>query len=242
MTLVGDPGQASQPGAVATWDDVLALVPTHNPPNFVTLSVNYRTPAEVMDVASRLLAVAAPTIEPSHSVRATGEQPRFISVASDSLITETVAAVREAVARTGTIAVIAPTELHAVARRCPRRIRRGYGCGRSARCRGRGARRNCRKGSRVRPRRRRGAEPLGHTRSRPGCGCCTSRSHGRPSRSRSCTRNRCPRDSGRITRSLRERASRSGYPAEQRAGPERPGRSDRRGAEPGVDPASGSTA
>jgi hypothetical protein len=114
MTLVGDPGQASQPGAVADWDDVLALVPTHNPPNFVTLSVNYRTPAEVMDVASRLLAVAAPTIEPSRSVRATGEQPRFISVAPDSLISETVTLVREAVARTGTIAVIAPTELHGV--------------------------------------------------------------------------------------------------------------------------------
>jgi DNA helicase IV len=114
MTLVGDPGQASQPGAVADWDDVLALVPTHNPPNFVTLSVNYRTPAEVMDVASRLLAVAAPTIEPSRSVRATGEQPRFISVAPDSLISETVTLVREAVARTGTIAVIAPTELHGI--------------------------------------------------------------------------------------------------------------------------------
>ncbi len=114
MTLVGDPGQASQPGAVANWDDVLALVPMYNPPNFVTLSVNYRTPAEVMDVASRLLAVAAPTIEPSRSVRATGEQPRFISVAPDSLISETVTLVREAVARTGTIAVIAPTELHGV--------------------------------------------------------------------------------------------------------------------------------
>src|SRR5439155_1286269 len=69
MTLVGDPGQASKPGAVASWDDVLSHLPTHNTTRFVSLSINYRTPAEVMEVASRLLAVAAPTVEPSRSVR-----------------------------------------------------------------------------------------------------------------------------------------------------------------------------
>ena len=111
-TLVGDPGQASRPGAVASWDTVLALMPQNYPPRFVTLTVNYRTPSEVMDVAARLLAVAAPTVEPSESVRSTGEEPRFIAASSDSLIGETVALVREAYERTGTIAVIAPDELH----------------------------------------------------------------------------------------------------------------------------------
>jgi DNA helicase IV len=113
MTLVGDPGQASRPGAIASWDDVLALLPTHNPPQFVTLSVNYRTPAEVMHVASRLLAVAAPTVEPSRSVRKTGEEPRFVATTPDTLIDETVALVRYVRARSGTVAVIAPTDLHA---------------------------------------------------------------------------------------------------------------------------------
>ena len=140
-------------------------VPTHNPPNFVTLSVNYRTPAEVMDVASRLLAVAAPTIEPSRSVRATGEQPRFISVAPDSLISETVAAVREAVARTGTIAVIAPTELHAVLADALAEFGAAADAAEALDAAGRGARRNCRKGSRVRPRGRRGTQPPGDARS-----------------------------------------------------------------------------
>jgi hypothetical protein len=111
MTLVGDPGQASKPGAVASWDRVLAHLPTHNAPRFVTLTINYRTPAEVMDVASRLLAVAAPTIEPSRSVRSTGEQPRF--VAATDVVTTTAREVRALVARTGTIAVIAPDALHA---------------------------------------------------------------------------------------------------------------------------------
>jgi DNA helicase IV len=113
MTLVGDPGQASRPGALASWDDVLAHVPERVPPQFVTLSVNYRTPAEVMDVAARLLAVAAPTVEPSESVRSTGEHPHFVATAPESLVEQTVALVRGVRRRTGTLAVIAPTDLHA---------------------------------------------------------------------------------------------------------------------------------
>jgi DNA helicase IV len=113
MTLVGDPGQASRPGALASWEDVLAHVPERVPPQFVTLSVNYRTPAEVMDVAARLLAVAAPTIEPSQSVRTTGEHPHFVATQPESLVEQTVALVRSVRRRTGTLAVIAPADLHA---------------------------------------------------------------------------------------------------------------------------------
>ncbi len=110
MTLVGDPGQASKPGAVASWDAVLAHLPTHNAARFVTLTINYRTPAEVMEVASRLLAVAAPTVEPSRSVRSTGEQPRF--VAASDVVEKADSEVRALLPRTGTIAVIAPDPLH----------------------------------------------------------------------------------------------------------------------------------
>jgi DNA helicase IV len=112
MTVVGDPGQASKPGAVSSWEEVLSHLPTHNAPRFVTLTINYRTPAEVMDVASRLLAVAAPTIEPSVSVRSTGEDPRFISVGPDQLVAVAAQHAREALALTGTVAVIAPDEMH----------------------------------------------------------------------------------------------------------------------------------
>jgi DNA helicase IV len=112
MTLVGDPGQASKPGAVATWDDVLANLPTHNATRFVTLSINYRTPAEVMDVASRLLAVAAPAVDPSRSVRSTGEHPRFVAAARDELVSTAAAEARAALDRTGAVAVIAPPAMH----------------------------------------------------------------------------------------------------------------------------------
>ena len=59
MTIVGDFGQASRPGAPSGWDEVLALLPSHDAPRQVTLTVNYRTPAEIMDLANRLLVVAA---------------------------------------------------------------------------------------------------------------------------------------------------------------------------------------
>jgi DNA helicase IV len=113
MTLVGDPGQASRPGALASWSDALAHPPQHNNARFVTLTINYRTPSEVMDVAARLLAVAAPMVEPSRSVRSTGEQPRFVMTPSYLLLEETAKHVRAALERTGTLAVIAPSTMHA---------------------------------------------------------------------------------------------------------------------------------
>ena len=112
MTLVGDPGQASKPGAVAAWDDVLSHLPAHNAPRFVTLTINYRTPAEVMDIAAQLLAVAAPSVAPSQSVRSTGEQPRFVSATPAELVDIATRHARTALSRTGTVAIIAPPALH----------------------------------------------------------------------------------------------------------------------------------
>jgi DNA helicase IV len=117
MTLVGDFGQASRPGAAGNWDDVVAQVARRGRARVVTLDVNYRTPAEVMAVANRVLAVASPGIEPARAVRATGEHPRFIAVGRDDgdmeLVRAAGAAARDGVARQGTTAVIAPPGLHA---------------------------------------------------------------------------------------------------------------------------------
>ena len=196
MTLVGDPGQASKPGAVASWDDVLAHLPTHNAARFVTLTINYRTPAEVMDVASRLLAVAAPTVEPSRRCAARASSRASSPPTPDDLVARRRASTREALARTGTVAVIAPdarctttlvaelADLGAVAgggrgarrHRSPCSTRRGQGLG-------------------VRPRRRRRAGRARHAPIAPACGCSTSRSPARPRRSRSCTPKRCPKGS-----------------------------------------------
>ena len=76
MTLVGDFGQASRPGALAELGRRASPnLPVRVPPRRVTLTVNYRTPAEIMEVANRLLPAAAPGVEPARSVRSTGAHP-----------------------------------------------------------------------------------------------------------------------------------------------------------------------
>jgi DNA helicase IV len=51
-----------------------------------TLTTNYRNPAEIADVASRILAQAAPGTEPPRAVRSTGVHPRFVSVATEDAV------------------------------------------------------------------------------------------------------------------------------------------------------------
>jgi hypothetical protein len=112
MTLVGDFGQASRTGALSNWDDVLANVPVRVPPRRVTLTVNYRTPAEIMDVANRLLPAAAPGVEPARPVRSTGAFPEVESVDAGDLTAAAARVARDASLAGGTVAVIAPRALH----------------------------------------------------------------------------------------------------------------------------------
>ena len=120
---------------------MLAHLPTHNATRFVTLSINYRTPAEVMEVASRLLAVAAPTVEPSRSVRSTGEYPRFVADAAPTTSSTTTAEhARAALDRTGTRRGDRAAGAARGDRRRARRRRRVERRGRRARRADRGAR------------------------------------------------------------------------------------------------------
>ena len=112
MTLVGDFGQASRPGALSNWDDVLANLPVRVTPRRVMLSVNYRTPAEIVEVANRLLPAAAPGVEPARPVRSTGAHPEVEFVPRDVLVKATAEAARVSTGQGGTVAVIAPDDLH----------------------------------------------------------------------------------------------------------------------------------
>ncbi len=112
MTLVGDFAQATKPGALPGWDDVLAQLPERVPPRVVTLSVNYRTPREIMDFANRLLPVAAPGIAPARAVRDGGVDPQVVTAETGEVVEAAAAAARGASRRGGTVAVLAPAALH----------------------------------------------------------------------------------------------------------------------------------
>jgi hypothetical protein len=82
MTVVGDIAQATAPWAPRRWSDITDHLPKRRPPKLVELTVSYRTPAEVVEVAARVLAVAAPELLPPTPVRKTGVPPRVVSVPS----------------------------------------------------------------------------------------------------------------------------------------------------------------
>ncbi|WP_427892604.1 HelD family protein [Kribbella sp. GL6] len=110
MTLVGDIAQTGSPAGVRSWAELL----DHYAPRrwrTAELTVNYRTPAEIMTVAAAVLAAIDPTLRPPTSVRATGTHPYLDPVPADALLDAVRAAVkseRDALAD-GRLAVIVPT-------------------------------------------------------------------------------------------------------------------------------------
>jgi DNA helicase IV len=113
ITVVGDIGQATGPWAPDSWDQVTAHLPGQRPPRQVELTVSYRTPAEVVEVAARLLAEAAPGLTPPTPVRRTGDVPRFEQVEAGRLAERVAALATQACGEVapGTAAVLAPASL-----------------------------------------------------------------------------------------------------------------------------------
>ncbi|GGQ58163.1 DNA helicase [Streptomyces griseorubens] len=109
MTLVGDPAQTSEAGGVGSWEGILDPY-VEDRWEHHRLGVNYRTPAEIMEVAAAVVRDAHPGFEPPSSVRATGVRP-WARAAAD-LPAATAEAVKELTPEEGRLAVIAPRELH----------------------------------------------------------------------------------------------------------------------------------
>ncbi|MFI9613753.1 HelD family protein [Streptomyces sp. NPDC052023] len=115
-TVVGDPAQSSWSDpdeAAEARDEALGTRPRRR----FQLTVNYRNPAEIADLAARVLALAMPGSESPRAVRSTGVEPRF-AVAGASLGQS----VREEAARLldrvdGTIGVVVAMNRREEARR-----------------------------------------------------------------------------------------------------------------------------
>jgi DNA helicase IV len=82
MTVVGDMAQATGSWAPGSWADVVAHLPAERGWRQVELTVNYRTPEEIMELAGRVLAIAAPGLVPPAAVRSSGQPPVVIDVGS----------------------------------------------------------------------------------------------------------------------------------------------------------------
>ncbi len=83
-TVVGDPAQSSWSApdeAAEARDEALGSRPRRR----FTLTVNYRNPAEIAELAGRVLALAMPGAESPRAVRSTGVVPRFATVGEREL-------------------------------------------------------------------------------------------------------------------------------------------------------------
>ncbi|QEV50203.1 helicase [Streptomyces vinaceus] len=114
MTLVGDPAQTGDEAGCGSWKRILEPY-VGDRFELVRLGVNYRTPAEIMELAAAVLRARHPGFEPPSSVRSTGRRPWVRE--TDDLAAAVAQAVREgapaqAEGPGGRLAVIAPRPLH----------------------------------------------------------------------------------------------------------------------------------
>jgi DNA helicase IV len=112
MTIVGDIAQTGDLAGAGSWAEVLGPY-VANRWRLEQLTVNYRTPAEIADVADDVLAAIDPSLTPPRSVRGTGVAPRAVAAergALDDAVAKVVAEEAGAVCE-GRTAVLAPTAL-----------------------------------------------------------------------------------------------------------------------------------
>jgi DNA helicase IV len=107
FTIVGDLAQRRSVAGATSWDTMLNR---YVPGRWVyrSLSVNYRTPAEIMTVAAALLAEFAPDVQPPESVRACGVLPWSRHVTDGELPTAIEEFVSYEAACEGTSVVVGP--------------------------------------------------------------------------------------------------------------------------------------
>ena len=113
MTIVGDVAQATGAWAHQGWGEILAHLPSRRPSRRAELTIGYRIPRPTMDLAAKVLAVAAPGLRPPDSVRQVGDPPRIVETDARQIaarVVEVTVEERSAV-DPGSVAVIVPQTL-----------------------------------------------------------------------------------------------------------------------------------
>jgi DNA helicase IV len=111
MTLLGDLAQAVGVWGLADWKDVAAWLPAPEGVDVVELRFGYRSPAQVLDLAGRLLPAAAPDVTPTQAVRPGRHAPRRQVVPAAALSGAIVSEVAALSAAWGSVGVLAPSSM-----------------------------------------------------------------------------------------------------------------------------------
>jgi DNA helicase IV len=110
FTVVGDLAQRRSAAGATSWDSILK---PYVPGRWVyrSLTVNYRTPAEIMAVAAAVLAEFAPGVTAPESVRASGVEPWARQVTEAELPSAIEEFLGDEASRDGTSVVIGPPDV-----------------------------------------------------------------------------------------------------------------------------------
>ena len=107
FTIVGDLAQRRSEAGARSWGAMMAPY-VKSRWAYRPLTVNYRTPAEIMAVAAAVLTEFAPDVQPPESVRSCGVQPWSKKVTEGELLEAIKEFVDAEAAREGTSVVIGP--------------------------------------------------------------------------------------------------------------------------------------
>jgi DNA helicase IV len=109
MTIVGDVAQTGDLAGLSSWEQALGQY-VGDRWRLAGLTINYRTPAEIMDVAADVLAGIDPALEAPRSVRTAGFAPWRLETSQEDLAGEVARAAVELSAQSGEgkLAVIVP--------------------------------------------------------------------------------------------------------------------------------------
>jgi len=94
MTIVGDVAQTGDLAGLSSWEQALSPYVGERW-RLAGLTINYRTPAEIMDVAADVLAGIDPVLEAPRSVRTAGFAPWRLETTEAELAGEVARAAAE---------------------------------------------------------------------------------------------------------------------------------------------------
>ena len=112
ITMVGDVAQSTTPAGQERWEDVFAHLDAAG--SVADLTIGYRVPEPILDIANRLLPITGVDAVASRSVRAEGEPPAWHAATPGDVAHMTAKVVTSVKHRHRLTGIVAPPALHPV--------------------------------------------------------------------------------------------------------------------------------
>ncbi len=116
MTVLGDLAQATGLSAQRNWVEAIDALDVAAVAKTFELTIGYRVPKPIMELANRLLPSVATEVSATDSIRTEGDRPRLLKVDPDEVLTTTWTEATTLAERWVTVAAIVPESLQGAAR------------------------------------------------------------------------------------------------------------------------------